>query len=199
MGIGWRPEGPYEFRGCRVNVTSCRLAGLKLIQPKVYGDDRGWFLEAWNEDRYRECGIPQTFVQENLSYSRRGILRGMHFQNPRAQGKLVMVIQGEVMDVAVDLRRGSPTFRQWAGFRLDGATKQQLYVPPGFAHGFQVLSEEAYFLYRCSVAYSPDDQIYLRWDDPDLGIEWPLPDPVLSEKDANARLLREIPSDRLFA
>ncbi len=182
-----------------MNVTRCELEGLLLIEPKVFGDARGFFLETWNAQRYRACGLDAAFVQDNLSLSRRGILRGLHFQNPSPQGKLVSVWQGEVFDVAVDLRRSSPTFGKWHGVRLSGDTKRQFYIPPGFAHGFQVLSEAALFHYKCTEFYSPGDELTIRWDDPDLGIEWPLPDPLLSEKDAHGHRFRDIPRERLFA
>ncbi len=182
-----------------MNATRCELEGLLLIEPKVFGDARGFFLETWNAQRYRECGLDATFVQDNLSLSRRGILRGLHFQNPSPQGKLISVWQGEVFDVAVDLRRSSPTFGKWHGVRLSSDTKRQFYIPPGFAHGFQVLSEAALFHYTCTGFYSPGDELTIRWDDPDLGIEWPLKDPLLSEKDAHGHRMRDIPRERLFA
>jgi dTDP-4-dehydrorhamnose 3,5-epimerase len=138
-------------------------------------------------------------VQDNISVSRRGTLRGLHFQNPFAQGKLVSVLQGEVFDVAVDIRRDSPTFRRWEGTRLSSDNRRQFYIPPGFAHGFQVLSETAMFHYKCTEFYSPADELAIRWNDPEIGIVWPLGDqPVLSAKDTMAPLLKEIPSMRLF-
>ena len=181
-----------------MRFTPCQLDGLLLIEPDVFGDPRGYFLETWNRRRYAEAGLDVDFVQDNLSLSRRGILRGLHFQNPNAQGKLVMVLEGEVFDVAVDLRRSSNTFGRWEGVRLSGENKRQLYVPPGFAHGFQVVSEAALFLYKCTAAYSPSDERGIRWDDPELAISWPIPDPVLSGKDAKAPLLRDLPPDWLF-
>jgi dTDP-4-dehydrorhamnose 3,5-epimerase len=181
-----------------LHLTPCQLDGLLLIEPDVFGDPRGYFLESWNRRRYAEAGLDIDFVQDNLSLSRRGILRGLHFQNPNAQGKLVMVLEGEVFDVAVDLRRSSKTFSRWEGVRLSGEDKRQLYVPPGFAHGFQVVSESALFLYKCTAAYSPADERAVRWDDPELAIAWPIPEPVLSGKDAKAPLLRELPPDWLF-
>jgi dTDP-4-dehydrorhamnose 3,5-epimerase len=181
-----------------VNVIRCELAGLCIVEPKVFGDARGFFMETWNERRYREAGLEASFVQDNLSVSRRGILRGLHFQNPASQGKLVSVLQGEVFDVAVDLRRSSPTFGKWHATRLSGENKLQFYVPPGFAHGFQVLSETAMFHYKCTEFYSPNDELTLRWDDPDVRVQWPQPDPLLSERDAQGLRLRDIPSDRLF-
>jgi dTDP-4-dehydrorhamnose 3,5-epimerase len=182
-----------------VIVAHCDLAGLLTLEPKVFGDARGFFLETWNRRHYRAAGLDADFVQDNLSLSRRGILRGLHFQNPNPQGKLVCVLQGEVFDVVVDLRRSSPTFGRSLGFSLSGENKRQLYVPPGFAHGFQVLSETALFHYKCTEYYTPADERTIRYDDPDLAIAWPMKNPVLSEKDARAPRLREIPPDRLFA
>lgn len=182
-----------------MNVTRCDIAGLLVIEPKVFGDARGYFLETWNEQRYREAGLDARFVQDNMSLSRRGILRGLHFQNPGAQGKLVSVIEGEVFDVAVDLRRSSPTFGRWHGLTLSGETKRQFFIPPGFAHGFAVMSDTALFHYKCTALYSIKDELTLVWDDPEIGIEWPLKDPVLSEKDKKGLRLRDLPGERLFA
>jgi dTDP-4-dehydrorhamnose 3,5-epimerase len=165
----------------------------------VFGDARGFFLETWNEQRYREAGLDLRFVQDNISSSRRGTLRGLHFQNPRSQGKLVWVIEGEVFDVAVDLRRSSPTFGRWHGLNLSGQNRLQFYIPTGFAHGFAVLSETALFAYKCTEFYSPKDELTLCWDDPDVGVKWPLNDPVLSEKDKQGVRLKDLPTDRLFA
>lgn len=179
-------------------VEPGQLNGLRLIRPRRFGDARGWFLESWQEARYRDAGLPERFVQDNFSYSARGVLRGLHFQNPNAQGKLVMVLLGEVWDVAVDLRRGSPTFGRWQGVRLGGDEPLQFYVPPGFAHGFVVLSDTALFHYKCTAAYSPADERSVRWDDPDLAIAWPVRDPVLSARDAAAPRLRDLPPEHLF-
>lgn len=169
-----------------------------ILEPKVFGDPRGYFMEIWNQRRYRDAGLDVEFVQDNLSVSRRGTLRGLHFQNPTPQGKLASVLQGEVLDVAVDLRRSSKTFGQWKGARLSSENRQQFYVPPGFAHGFLVLSETAMFHYKCSNFYSAKDELVIRWDDPTIGIQWPLKEPLLSEKDAKGLLLRDVPVDRLF-
>lgn len=182
-----------------MNVTRCDIAGLLIIEPKVFGDARGFFLETWNEQRYREVGLDLHFVQDNLSSSRRGTLRGLHYQNPKAQGKLVWVIEGEVFDVAVDLRRCSPTFGRWHGLNLSGKNRLQFYVPRGFAHGFAVLSETAVFAYKCTELYSPKDELTLSWNDPDVGVKWPFHDPVLSEKDKKGVRLKDLPADRLFA
>ncbi len=181
-----------------MNVTEFEIAGLRLIEPRVFGDTRGFFLESWNERRYRDAGIPGPFVQDNLSFSRRGTLRGLHFQNPSAQAKLVSVLQGEVFDVAVDMRRSSPTFGQWQGATLSAENKQQFFIPPGFAHGFAVLSETALFCYKCTAFYAPKHEVTLAWNDPDIGIQWPLADPVLSEKDQRGWRLQDIPAEKLF-
>jgi dTDP-4-dehydrorhamnose 3,5-epimerase len=181
-----------------MNVIRGELEGLLIIEPKVFGDARGFFMETWNETRYREAGIHHPFVQDNLSLSRRGILRGLHFQNPRPQGKLVSVIQGEVFDVAVDLRRASATFGKWQATRLSAENKRQFYVPPGFAHGFLVLSEAALFHYKCTDFYLPQHEMTLRWNDPALAIQWPLQEPLLSERDGKGLLLKDLPADRLF-
>ncbi|MGA4577309.1 dTDP-4-dehydrorhamnose 3,5-epimerase [Limisphaera sp. VF-2] len=181
-----------------MNVIPCELEGVLLIEPRVYGDARGYFLETWNERRYREAGIPGPFVQDNLSFSRRGAVRGLHFQNPSAQAKLVYVLEGEVFDVAVDLRRRSPTFGRWFGVRLSAENKRQLYIPVGFAHGFAVLSETALFAYKCTEFYAPEHEVTLLWNDPDLGIPWPVDQPVLSDKDQRGRRLRDLPPEKLF-
>lgn len=181
-----------------MKVIPCDLEGLLLIEPKVFGDARGFFLETWNERRYREAGIPGPFVQDNLSFSRRGAVRGLHFQNPSAQGKLVYVLQGEVFDVAVDLRRSSPTFGRWYGVTLSSDNKRQLYIPPGFAHGFAVVSETALFAYKCTDFYAPEHETTLLWNDPDLAIPWPVEEPVLSEKDRHGLRLRDLPEEKLF-
>jgi dTDP-4-dehydrorhamnose 3,5-epimerase len=181
-----------------MNVIPCDIPGLLLIEPKVFGDARGFFLETWNQRRYEDAGVSGRFVQDNISFSRRGILRGLHFQNPRAQGKLLQVLQGEVFDVAVDLRRSSAHFGRWHGVHLSAENKRQFYVPPGFAHGFAVLSETVLFHYKCTESYSPSDEVVLRWNDPAVGIEWPLQDPLLSDRDAKGLLLADIPVDRLF-
>jgi len=181
-----------------MNVVPCELEGVLLVEPRVYGDARGYFLETWHERRYREAGIPGPFVQDNLSFSRRGAVRGLHFQNPSAQAKLVYVLEGEVFDVAVDLRRRSPTFGRWFGIRLSAENKRQLYIPVGFAHGFAVLSETALFAYKCTEFYAPEHEATLLWNDPDLAIPWPVEQPVLSEKDQRGRRLRDLPPEKLF-
>ena len=181
-----------------MKVTETNLPGVWLIEPKVFRDDRGYFYESWNEDRFRDNGIATAFVQDNVSLSRQGVLRGLHYQNPTPQAKLVSVLQGAVFDVAVDLRLGSPTFGQWLGVEISAANQRQLYIPEGFAHGFVVLSEETIFSYKCSDYYSPSHERSLRWDDPALAIEWPVGEPILSPKDAAAPLLSETPREHLF-
>ena len=176
-----------------MNVTSCSIDGLLLLKPRVFEDERGHFLETWSAERYAEAGIGGAFVQDNASVSRRGVLRGMHWQaEPYAQGKLVSVLQGEVFDVAVDVRPQSDTFGQWEGFTLSAENGHQLWIPPGFAHGFVVTSETAVFHYKCTAPYAPDAERSLRWNDPQVAIEWPDKTPLLSPKDAEAPLLGEL-------
>ena len=169
------------------------LSGLKLIRPAVFEDARGYFLELHHERRFASMGVQDALVQDNLSYSRRGVLRGLHFQTPGWQGKLVSVVRGEVFDVAVDLRRDSPTFGQWHGLTLSEQNHRQLWVPRGFAHGFCVTSDEALVLYKCSDFYEPAQEQTLLWSDPELGIPWPVERPLVSDKDARGRRLRELP------
>ena len=181
-----------------MKVTTCDLQGLLIIEPDVFGDKRGYFMESWNRQRYREAGLDFDFVQDNFSLSRRGTLRGLHFQNPFAQGKLVSVLQGEVFDVGVDIRRASPTFGRWFGMTLSAENKRQFFLPPGFAHGFLVLSEMALFHYKCTDYYSPKAEQGFRWDDPDVGIKWPVENPILSQRDAAAPRLKALPPEKLF-
>ena len=181
----------------RVHLTE--LPGVIAFEPKVFGDARGYFLETWHRERYAEQGVPSNFVQDNLSRSQRGILRGLHLQHPYAQGKLVQVFEGEVFDVAVDVRRGSPTFGRWVGECLSADNKRQLYLPPGFAHGFLVTSEEALFAYKCTDYYHPETERSIRWDDPLIGIEWPIAGPVVSAKDHVAVTLDDMPAELLPA
>ena len=174
-----------------MRCTPTPLAGMYLIEPRLFRDLRGHFLETWNEARYRDLGIAGPFVQDNASVSSRGVLRGMHYQSPRAQGKLVSVLEGEVFDVAVDLRAGSPTFGRWCGYSLSAENGHQLYIPPGLAHGFVTLSERALFLYKCTDYYTPSADRTLLWNDPDVGVEWPVSDPILSDKDGEGRRLAD--------
>ncbi len=180
-----------------METTATKLPGVVILEPKVYADDRGHFLELWNQSRYAEAGLPASFVQDNQSFSRRGVLRGLHFQNPNPQGKLVFVLAGEAFDVAVDIRRGSPTFGQWFGVTLSGENKRQVYVPPGFAHGFAVTGETAIVMYKCTNYYDSRAEGSIAWNDPAIGIQWPVANPVLSDKDGRAPRLADVPADRL--
>lgn len=174
-------------------VLETGLPGVLLLEPKVFGDERGFFLETFQAARYAGIGISAPFVQDNWSRSTRGTLRGLHFQDPHAQGKLVQVVRGSVYDVAVDIRRGSPTFGRWEGHELSEQNKRQLWVPAGFAHGFVVTSAECDFLYKCTEYYRPEIERAIAWNDPALAIPWPITDPVLSAKDAAAPLLADAP------
>jgi len=178
-------------------VTPTPLPGVLVVEPKMFGDGRGYFLETWQEARYREAGIPAEFVQDNVSFSRRGVLRGLHFQHPGDQAKLVTVLEGEVFDVAVDVRVGSPHFGKSTSVVLTGASKRQLFIPRGFAHGFCVTSDTALFMYKCSDPYSPSTEMGVAHGDPDLAIAWPIADPAVSEKDSRYPRLRDIDPARL--
>ena len=180
-----------------MKVRETELPGVLIVEPDRFGDSRGFFQEIWHESRYREAGIPGPFVQDNMSLSARGVLRGLHFQHPNGQGKLVYVLQGEVFDVAVDIRTDSPTFGKWVGYSLSADNGRQFYVPPGFAHGFCVKSESALFAYKCTDFYNPRTEGAIRWDDAAIGIDWPLADPLVSAKDAEAPLLAKIDPARL--
>ena len=166
-----------------MRILPANIPGLLIAEPDVYGDDRGFFTETWHRDRYAEMGIDRVFVQDNLSRSVKGALRGMHFQIRHPQAKLVQAISGELFDVAVDLRPDSPTFGKWEGVVLSDKNMRQLYIPEGFAHGFCVLSDTALFSYKCTDFYAPGDEGGLLWSDPDIGIEWPVNEPILSDKD----------------
>lgn len=168
-----------------MNIIQTPLPGLLIIEPKVFGDDRGFFLESWNSATFKAAGIDLHFVQDNHSRSQKGVLRGMHFQNPEPQGKLVRVVRGAVYDAVVDLRRSSPTFGQWYGVELSAANHRMFWVPEGFAHGFLTLEDDTDFLYKCTAPYLPQNEASLAWDDPTVGIEWPLNgiEPILSSKD----------------
>ena len=180
-----------------MKVIPTSLKGVLLIEPSVFEDKRGFFMETYQQERYWELGIDRNFIQDNLSYSVRGTLRGLHYQLPHEQAKLMQVIRGEIFDVAVDIRRGSPAFGKWTGFHLSEKNKQQLYIPEGFAHGFCVLSETAIFTYKCSDLYAPDCEGGILWSDPVIGIEWPIGNPLLSDKDSKNEFLRDIPPERL--
>lgn len=178
----------------QITVETCEIEGLKVITPKVFGDARGYFCETYQYEDYKAAGIPQVFVQDNQSASKKGVLRGLHFQKEFAQDKLVRVIRGEVFDVAVDLREGSPTFGKWFGVRLSEENKKQFFIPKHFAHGFLVLSDYAEFCYKCSDFYHPGDEGGIRYDDPDIGVEWPIEEGMellLSEKDTKWGGLKE--------
>ncbi|HWR09224.1 dTDP-4-dehydrorhamnose 3,5-epimerase [Sporomusa sp.] len=180
-----------------MKIIETKLPGVVIVEPRVFGDTRGFFQETWQKSRYEAIGINEQFVQDNISFSTRGVLRGLHYQNPHAQGKLVSVVQGEVFDVAVDIRVGSPTFGQWAGTILSSDNHWQLWIPPGFAHGFCVVSDTAYFTYKCSDVYAPEAEGGISWNDPDIGIEWPLSAVELSGKDKEYPRLRDIALERL--
>ena len=177
-----------------MKVIATELPEVLLIEPHVFGDPRGFFMETYHEARYREAGILGHFMQDNHSRSRRGVLRGLHYQLLQPQGKLVWVTRGQVFDVAVDIRRGSPTFGRWAGDILDDSNHRQLYIPPGFAHGFCVLSDTADFFYKCTAYYNSQAEHGILWNDPDIGIEWPVQEVILSDKDASLpRLVQQAP------
>lgn len=178
--------------GHSMNVIQTPISGVIIIEPKLFGDQRGFFYELFKTDRYQACGVFGPFVQDNISRSARGVLRGLHLQNPNCQGKLVSVLRGRVLDVAVDVRRGSPTFGRHVAVELGEENRRQLWVPRGFAHGFLVLSEFAEFFYKCDEFYSPSDEIAVRWNDPALGIAWGIDSPLLSSRDAAAPLLDEV-------
>jgi dTDP-4-dehydrorhamnose 3,5-epimerase len=175
-----------------VKFTPLALPEVILVEPDVHRDARGFFVETYHLEKYRAGGIPGPFVQDNHSRSVQGTLRGLHAQRRRPQGKLVRAVDGEMFDVAVDTRRGSPTFGRWVGVRLSGENFHQLYVPPGFAHGFCVLSPVVNVEYKCTDFYEPADEIGLAWDDPDVGIEWPIRDPIISDKDRRLPRLRDL-------
>jgi dTDP-4-dehydrorhamnose 3,5-epimerase len=181
-----------------MNVVPTELPGVAVLEPRRFRDDRGFFFESFNEARYAEAGLPARFVQDNMSYSEHGVLRGLHYQLPNAQGKLVSVLRGEVFDVAVDIRKGSPTFGRWVGVTLSFDNGRQLYIPEGYAHGFLVTGDCAVFHYKCTASYDPKAEGSILWDDPAIGIAWPSEDVRLSPKDADAPCLADIPDDRLF-
>jgi dTDP-4-dehydrorhamnose 3,5-epimerase len=177
-----------------MDVVDLAVPEVKLIKPRVFPDDRGFFLQSYHEQQYRDAGIDISFVQDNHSRSSCGVLRGLHYQLEHAQDKLISVVRGQVFDVAVDIRRGSPTFGKWVGEILSDENHHQMYVPKGFAHGFCVMSDEVDLLYKCSDFYAPGDEYGICWDDPEIGIEWPLGDVILSGKDAMLPRLTEVSS-----
>ena len=187
-----------------MRVTETTLPGVLLLEPKVLRDERGAFLETFSEERYASFGVHGPFVQDNVSTSCKGVLRGLHFQNPRPQGKLVSVLRGAAFDVAVDLRVGAPTFGKWFAARLSAENGHQLWVPAGFAHGFLSLTGDTVFHYKCTDTYAPGTEASIAWNDPDVGIQWPLAEagvasPLMSAKDTAAPRLRDVPGERLFA
>lgn len=174
------------------NKVTTSLSGLLILEPRVFADERGFFLESYNEQAMADVGIRQQFVQDNHSCSSRNVLRGLHYQVKQAQGKLVRVVDGEILDVAVDLRRSSPNFAKWEGVRLSGENKRMLWIPPGFAHGFRVISEKAHVLYKATDYYAPEHERTLAWDDPELNINWELDGtPIISAKDQRGARLRD--------
>lgn len=176
-----------------MQILDTIIHGAKIVQPKVFGDARGFFLETFEKRRYQEMlDIDVDFVQDNHSRSSKGVLRGLHFQKTKPQGKLVRVVRGEVFDVAVDIRQGSPSYGEWCGVTLSEENKTQFWLPPGLAHGFVVLSDTADFEYKCTDYYDPSDESCLLWNDPDVGIEWPITDPLLSEKDKLGQLFKDL-------
>ncbi len=179
-----------------MKIIATRLAAVKIIEPVVFGDERGFFMQTWQQRQFDELVAKRVFVQDNHSKSKKGILRGLHYQTENTQGKLVRVISGEVFDVAVDIRKDSPTFGQWVGAYLSADNKRQLWIPEGFAHGFYVTSDAAEFVYKCTDYYNPQAEIAIRWDDADIGIDWPINEPpILSAKDKQAIFLKQYVSN----
>ena len=187
-----------EGKSAEMKVIATALPGVVILEPRRYRDDRGFFFESFNEVRYAEAGLPSHFVQDNMSYSESGVLRGLHYQLPKPQGKLGSVLRGEVFDVAVDLRKGSPTFGKWVGVTLSFENGRQLYIPEGFAHGFLVTGDCAIFHYKCTAPYDPKAEGCIAWDDPEIGIDWPRKHIRVSPKDATAPRLTDVSDDRLF-
>lgn len=179
-----------------MKIVETDIQGPLIIEPRVFGDQRGFFMETWNESAFRAAGLDLTFVQDNHSRSQKGVLRGLHFQNPGPQGKLVRVTRGAVFDVAVDLRKGSGTFGKWVGVELTADNKWMFWVPEGFAHGFLTLTDDTDFLYKCTAPYAPQSEHTLAWDDPAVGVEWPVAelDPIISEKDSKGLALADVPA-----
>lgn len=180
-----------------MRILETGLDGVVIVEPSVHGDERGFFQETWKSSSYSECGLPGAFAQGNLSRSRKGVLRGLHYQYLQPQGKLVFVLEGRIFDVAVDIRPGSDSFGRWAGVELSAQNHRQLYIPAGFAHGFIVLSESALFHYYCTTEYAPQYEVSIAWDDPDIGIKWPARPESISGKDSQAPRLRDTPAERL--
>lgn len=180
-----------------MNVTATDLPGVMIVEPKVFHDERGFFFETWQALRYSTNGLGSTMVQDNISRSTASVLRGLHYQYPQPQGKLVYVLEGEILDVAVDIRLSSPTFGHWTSARLSAENKKQIYLPEGFAHGFYVVSPTALVTYKCTASYRPEFDRGILWNDPALAIDWPTSTPVLSPKDARLPSLADVPYDLL--
>jgi len=180
-----------------MNIVEGQLFGSRIITPNVFSDNRGSFCETWQRHSYLAAGLPEHFAQDMVSSSKGGVLRGLHYQINRPQGHLITALEGRIFDVGVDLRRASPTFKQWMGVELDGTERQQLWLPPGVAHGFCVLSDQATILYKCSDFYTPCDEGGLHWNDTDIAIQWPLDTPLLNKRDQALPRLSEIPTERL--
>jgi len=180
-----------------LRILETGLDGVVIIEPRVHGDDRGFFLESWKASSYGKYGLPETFAQANISRSEKGVLRGLHYQYRQPQGKLVSVLEGRIFDVAVDIRPGSSSFGQWAGVELSSQSHRQLYAPEGFAHGFIVLSDSALFHYHCTTEYAPQFEVAIAWNDPDIGVKWPCEPKFLSGKDRKAPRLCDLPPERL--
>ena len=188
----------FEPSGAAMHLLSTEIQDVYIIEPQVFEDDRGYFLETYHARRFESAGLADVFVQDNLSYSIKNALRGLHFQVSRPQAKLIRVISGEIFDVAVDIRRASPTFGRWVSVHLSERNKRQMYIPAGCAHGFCVLSEGAHVFYKCSDFYDPDDEGGILWSDPALAIDWPVTRPIVSAKDAALPILGEIPTEKLY-
>jgi len=180
-----------------MKATNTSLPGLLLIEPLIFSDDRGFFFENWNRAKYRDIGLPDEFSQDNISFSKQGVLRGLHFQCPSPQGKLVSVLEGEIFDVAVDIRKGSTTFGKWLGFKLSSSNHHQLWIPAGFAHGFCVLSTQALVSYKSSDYYSPKNESTIIWNDPSIKINWPVSNPIISDKDSRGIPLAQFSESKL--
>jgi dTDP-4-dehydrorhamnose 3,5-epimerase len=180
-----------------MKIIETSLPGVLVVEPQVFKDSRGFFYESYHEGKFLKADIQVNFVQTNVSRSAKGVLRGLHYQWPNPQGKLVSVLDGEVYDVAVDIRQGSPTFGQWTGVMLTGDNHRHLWIPEGFAHGFCVLSPHATFTYQCTTLYDPVADASIAWNDADIGVDWPISQPLISDKDAKAPMLKNVPADRL--
>lgn len=176
-----------------IEIEKTALAGVVIVKNRVFDDERGFFMEVFNKQRFEDLGLPGAFVQDNHSHSTKGVVRGLHYQYPQWQGKLVRAASGRIFDVAVDVRRDSDTFGQWVGVELNDENKWQLYIPPGFAHGFSTLSDTADVMYKCTSLYKLEDEVGVLWNDPDIGIDWQLDNPIVSEKDAQSPRLADAP------